>query len=171
MLSKESPDIIIEIGPLCALRTPTKEICVSTKRQSEAHYLSTLKRHENCMLSLCGSLFCLDYNFNLTIVNAIEQVEGNKISYLHGSVCTGLPTYQHNYGPPIFHESRIIEETKQRKYLRHDLPDVLQPGCAQNRPSWRNVLRIKDIPWLKDHRLHPHVVLPGSAYVCLALRP
>jgi NADPH:quinone reductase-like Zn-dependent oxidoreductase len=103
-------------------------------------------------MNLCGNLFCSDYPGDIMRVNAREIPNKTSIVYDMGS-----------------HETRISREIRQRKFLRHDLIGYLQPGCAKRRPSWRNVLRLKDVPCLNDHKLLPNPVLPGSAYVCMAI--
>ncbi|KAF2462795.1 polyketide synthase [Lindgomyces ingoldianus] len=168
-------DILVELGPHSTLQSPVKQIFAAAGLQNGLKtpvYLPTLKRHEDALrnlLDLCGSLFCLNYPVDLVAVNAVDVLENGLVKYSHGSVCTGMPTYRYNYGPPICHETRIGREIKQRPYLRHDILGVMQPGCAKTRPTWRNVLRIKDVPWVGEHKLHPNAVFPGSGYPCLAI--
>lgn len=163
-LLSDSVDILIEIGPHSALQSPLKQILSKTTLRHGIEppvYLPSLKRQEDGMLNLldlCGSLFCLNYPVNLAAVNSVDQLENSSMRRVHGSVCTGLPTYQYKYGPPIYHENRISREIKRRRCLRHDLLGVLQAGSAKERPSWRNILRIKDIPWLRDHRVSDNEV-------------
>ncbi|KAF2111546.1 hypothetical protein BDV96DRAFT_499365 [Lophiotrema nucula] len=156
-------DVLIEIGPHSTLQSPLKEIFKNLKSRlnlASPVYLSTLQRNKDDVLSLlhlCGDLFVLDSPVDLVTVNSVK----------HGSVCVDLPHYSYNYGPPLYHENRLFRETRQRKYLRHDLLGARLAGCAKNCPQWRNVLRPKDVPWLRDHKLLPNIVLPGSAYVAL----
>ncbi|KAF2740098.1 ketoacyl-synt-domain-containing protein [Polyplosphaeria fusca] len=159
------PDVFIEIGPHSTLMSPLKEIFVEAESRTNTPsptYLPAMKRFQDASLSLlqlCGELFVLNYPLDLTAVNSVE----------HGLVCTDMPRYRYNYGPPLYHENRVYRETRQRKYLRHDLLGARQAGCARNNPSWTNVLRPKDIPWLRHHKLLPDIVLPGSAYVALGI--
>jgi acyl transferase domain-containing protein/NADPH:quinone reductase-like Zn-dependent oxidoreductase len=170
-----SPDIYIEIGPHSVLQSPIKEILAQAAEAGAgkpAIYLSTLTRNENGMqsiLTLCGNLFCLNAAVDLGAANAHETLENGTIRRLPGSVCTDLPPYQYKYGSPVYHENRVFREIKQRKHLRHDILGVMQAGCAKERPSWRNILRIKDVPWLMDHELLPDIVFPGAGYVALAI--
>ncbi|KAI9707913.1 MAG: hypothetical protein M1820_004332, partial [Bogoriella megaspora] len=170
-VDKEVVDILIEIGPHPALQTPVKQIISGLQVNPNSRaplYIPTLKRANDGMrdlLNLCGALFCLNYPVDLVAMNSTELIiDKNKTTFQHGKVCIDLPPYRYAYGPVIYRENRIASEIRNRKYLRHDLLGALQPGCARDRPSWRNILRVKDVPWLKHHRLRPHVVLPGSAY-------
>ncbi|KAF2180125.1 hypothetical protein K469DRAFT_640404, partial [Zopfia rhizophila CBS 207.26] len=168
-------DILIEIGPHSALQSPLKQILVETETERGKKapvYLSALKRFDDGMhnlLSLCGSLFCLNASVDLAAVNSVEKIENHTMRYVHGKVCPDLPAYRYNYGPLIYYENRIAREIRLRQHVRHDLIGVRQTGCAKESPSWRNVLRVGDLPWLKDHKLLPHPVMPGSGYVCMAI--
>lgn len=170
-----SVDILVEIGPHSALQGPLQQIITAEELRvnlKRPQYLPSLKRFENeekSLMHLCGNLFCSNYPMDIMRVNAREIPTKAGIQCDMGSVRLDLPTYQYNYGPIVSHETRISREIRQRKFLRHDLIGYLQPGCAKRRPTWRNLLRLKDIPWLNDHKLLPNSVLPGSAYVCMAI--
>ncbi|KAF1843183.1 polyketide synthase [Cucurbitaria berberidis CBS 394.84] len=117
----------------------------------EFSYLPTLRRHEDGMHA----------PIDLRIANSTDKVDekGNLLGYEHGSI----------YGPIIYHENRLSKENRLRKHLKHDILGSKQLGGSRLRPSWRNVLRIKDIPWLSHHRLAPQAVFPASAYICMAI--
>ena len=34
-------------------------------------------------------------------------------------------------------------------------------------PSWRNVLSLNDVPWIRDHKLHEDVVFPIAGYIAM----
>ncbi|KAL5381606.1 hypothetical protein DPSP01_007054 [Paraphaeosphaeria sporulosa] len=173
--ARASVDILVEIGPHSALQGPLKQIITTEYLGATLElpqYLPSLKRFENeekSLMNLCGNLFCSDYPVDIMRVNAREIPDKTSTQYDMGSVRIDLPTYQYSYGAVVSHETRISREIRQRKFLRHDLIGYLQPGCAKRRPSWRNVLRLKDVSWLNDHKLLPNPVLPGSAYVCMAI--
>jgi acyl transferase domain-containing protein/NADPH:quinone reductase-like Zn-dependent oxidoreductase len=170
----EAPNVIIEIGPHATLRSPLHAIFAqvqATKGFKIPTYLSALRRHENGsrnILELCGNLFCLNHTVNLQKVNTARLLAGDETQNIRGQVSTELPPYRYNYADPVHHESRIFREIRDRRYLHHDMLGVLQPGCAKDRPSWRNVLRLKDIPWLADHRLIPQIIFPAASYIALA---
>ncbi|KAF5015518.1 hypothetical protein F66182_13124, partial [Fusarium sp. NRRL 66182] len=43
------------------------------------------------------------------------------------------------------------------------------PGCSAVEPVWRNVLRIRDVPWLRDHSLGGEAVFPAAGYFSMAI--
>lgn len=36
-------------------------------------------------------------------------------------------------------------------------------------PCWRHLFGVISLPWLQDHTVHNLKVLPGAAYVCMAV--
>ena len=43
------------------------------------------------------------------------------------------------------------------------------PGGSRLTTTWRNILDIKEVDWLKDHRLGPSIVFPTAAYLAMAV--
>ena len=149
---------VIEIGPHPALKSPLEQI--SKTEGKTVAYCSTLKRQEDgrvSMLQLAGTLFGLNATVDLAAVNAVDEIRGAALE--HG--CTGidLPPYQYTYGGLNYHESRASKEYRYRSIPRHDLLGSKVVGNAKLRPQWRNILRMKDVPWLGDHRLVPGEML------------
>ena len=109
------------------------------------------------MLQLAGALFGLNSNVDIAAVNAVDDDDG--IGLKHGSTSIDLPPYQYTYAGLNYHESRASKEYRFRSITRHDLLGSKVVGNAKLRPQWRNILRMKDVPWLSDHRL-----VPGEFY-------
>ncbi|KAM3427266.1 hypothetical protein NHJ13734_009044 [Beauveria thailandica] len=168
-LVKTAPiDAMIEIGPHGALRGPVdqslKEIGFS------AQVLASLERNKDgqvCLLKLAGTLFGINFPVDLPAVNAIDELEG--YGTVQGCMAIDLPPYQYAYGPILYHESRLSKEYRGRSIIRHELVGSKLPGNAKFRPQWRNILRVKDLPWLAEHRLVPDAVFPAAGYVAMAV--
>ncbi|OTA87488.1 hypothetical protein M434DRAFT_35325 [Hypoxylon sp. CO27-5] len=159
---------LIEVGPHPALKSPVEQILKAGDKKIA--YASTLKRQEDgrkSILQLAGTLFTLNAAVDLAAVNAVDNADGTGLE--HGCTCIGLPPYRYTYGELIYHESRASIEYRYRSVLKHDLLGSKVVGNAKLRPQWRNILRMKDVPWLGDHRLVPDVVLPGAAYIAMAV--
>jgi acyl transferase domain-containing protein len=175
-LAREVPiNLMIEIGPHPALNGPLKQIRLGME-QKEIQLppcLASLRRGEHdviTMLNLAGNLFLHNAPVNLVAVNATEKVQQRSIRLQHGLHCIDMPQYRFAYPEkPIYYESRLNREYRQRKYPRHDLLGARVPGTSKLTPSWRNVIRIKDLPWLGDHKLSGHAVLPAAAYIAMAI--
>ncbi|KAA8567237.1 hypothetical protein EYC84_010277 [Monilinia fructicola] len=159
---------VVEIGPHPALKGPLEQIFKAESKT--VGYCSTLKRGEDSrvsILQLAGALFGLNATVNLVAVNAVDGIDGGSLE--HGSTSIDLPPYQYTYGALNYHESRASREYRYRSILRHDLLGSKVVGNAKLRPQWRNILRMKDVPWLADHRLIPDAVLPGAGYIAMAV--
>lgn len=149
---------LVEIGPHPALKGPLEQILKAGGKT--VAYASTLKRQEDgrmSVLQLAGTLFSLNATIDLAAVNAIDAIDGTGL--IHGCTSIDLPPYQYTYGGLNYHESRASKEYRYRSVLRHDLLGSKVAGTAKLRPQWRNILRMKDVPWLSDHRLVPGELL------------
>ncbi|KAL7623513.1 hypothetical protein AAE478_007196 [Parahypoxylon ruwenzoriense] len=169
--SEDHPiDILVELGPHGALKSPLDQIL---KRLGKSiPYVSSLKRKEDgrvSLLQLAGTLFCLNAEIDLISVNAVDGIQGTKSHLIHGCTAVDLPPYQYTYGPVSYLEGRASKEYRLRDTPRHDLVGSKVVGNAKLRPQWRNILRLKDLPWLGDHRLLPHPVFPAAGYLSMAM--
>ncbi|KAL7755590.1 hypothetical protein ACKLNR_014688 [Fusarium oxysporum f. sp. zingiberi] len=162
-------DVLVEIGPHPSLKSPLDRICKSLSQ--EITHVPSLRRGEDSrtsMLKLAGSLFGLNAAIDLVAVNAVDDQE-RKHSLIHGCTAVDLPPYQYTYQSVKYYESRPSKEFRLRKIPRHDLLGVRVPGSAKFQPQWRNMLTIKNIPWLSEHRLSSEPCFPVSGFVAMAI--
>lgn len=154
-------DVLLEIGPHPALKGPLDQILKGIGKPF--HYASTLTRNQDSresMLHLAGTLFGANATIDLAAVNGVDSGmsgDGTKPTwtFTHGCTAVNLPAYKFTYGPVSYYESRASKEYRLRKTIRHDLIGSRVPGTSKLQPQWRNVLRVKELPWLSDHRLLP----------------
>ncbi|KAI0483732.1 putative polyketide synthase [Xylaria cf. heliscus] len=172
---EERIDLMIEVGPHPALGGPLKQIRAGLEKNGIKlpTCLGSLRRGENdvtSMLTLAGNLFINNAPIDLVAVNATEKVEYGELILSHGFPCVDLPQYNYSYPEtPVYFENRFNKEYRTRKHLRHDILGARVPAGSRTHGQWRNVLRLKDLPWLEDHKLLPHAVLPGAAYITMAI--
>lgn len=161
----------VEIGPHPALKGPLGRIIKSCG--ANFSYTPSLRRGEDSLTSLlhlAGTLFCLNAPINMALVNSIDEADSSgDLTLVHGCTSSDLPPYQHTYGPIRYFESRASREFRFRRFARHDLIGSKMPGTAGLKPQWRNVLRVKDLPWLKDHCVMSEIVFPAACYVAMAI--
>ncbi|KAM7220166.1 hypothetical protein V8F06_004494 [Rhypophila decipiens] len=165
--------LVVEIGPHSALAGPIRQIKASNDLQ-KLEYLPTLIRGEDSaasLLELAGELFLRDYHFDLHRATCVEEVdaESGEIRPRAGNQIVDLPPYQWDRNKKFWAESRTSREHRYPKFPRHDLLGSLVPGGSLAEPTWRNVLRIKDLAWLKDHRLGGEAVFPAAGYFSMAM--
>ncbi|KAI1132296.1 polyketide synthase [Nemania abortiva] len=162
---------LIELGPHPALRSPLNNIAKALGKT--VPHVATLKRGEDArksLVDLAGTLFALNAEVDLVAVNAIDgdTSQGSR-ALTHGTTAVDLPPYQYQYGPVKYNESRISRDYRLRSVPRHDLLGAKVPGTTRFSPQWRNILSLKNLPWLNDHRVPPHVLHPGAAHIVMCM--
>lgn len=134
----------IEIGPHSALEGPLKQII------NNINYYSALRRGKDTVstvLQLAGHLFSEGYNIGMKAVNGVlPETSPPKL-------IIDLPRYQWDYSSSsnLITESRPSAEWRFTKYPRHEILGRRVAGNSSLAPTWKNVLRVSEIPWLKDH--------------------
>lgn len=157
----------LEIGPHSALAGPLKQIFKANNLEQLA-YIPTLLRNSDssdALLNSAGALFAQNYAVDLETVNAVEyvpqgassQVLKRKFSPL---LLVDLPPYQWNYEKTYWAEPRSSQEQRQIKYPRHDILGTRIVGLSDGCLLWRNKLRHKDVPWMKDHKVSSIIRIP-----------
>lgn len=164
-------DILCEIGPHHALGGILKQNRVKLGDKIGPCLASLVRERDGLesMVQLGGNLFLNHAHINLIAVNAMDVYHEGKPHLAHGSLCQNMPHYAYNYGSLLYHENRFNRELRLRNNLRHELLGAMQAGCSRLRPSWRNILRLKDVPWLEDHKLSPDLVFPAAGYLAMAV--
>ncbi|KAH8719431.1 hypothetical protein GQ44DRAFT_808784 [Phaeosphaeriaceae sp. PMI808] len=138
---------VIDIGPHPALKSPVA-----------------------ALVELAGTLFALNAvnaEVDLVVVNAADGSSDGTL--VHGTTAVDLPPYQYTYGPINYYECCASKEYRLRTVQHYDLLGSKIPGTTRLRAQWRNMLKLKDLPWLDDHRVPPHVLRPGAAHIVMAM--
>lgn len=157
---------IVEIGPHAALKSPIQQIRNDCRAEEKGDpYTSTLVRGEDANVALqktAGRLSTHGHTLNWLSVNNLLAAAPLSVP--------DLPPYPWDHSKSIlWSEPRASIDTRNRKHLRHELlgtRKVTENGIDWN---WRNILRISEMPWLKDHKLESSIVLPAAAYVAVAI--
>ncbi|KAK0615695.1 hypothetical protein B0T17DRAFT_656801 [Bombardia bombarda] len=161
----------VELGPHSSLELPTKQTLAKAGiASSEVRYSAPIKRNTNALestLTLAGTLWSYGHAIDWAKVNGLQT--SWKSSQPLYRVVTDLPPYRFTYENTLWVESRASIEYRQRKYPRHELLGSLVPGGSGKDLIFRNVLKVGDVSWLKDHRLEETVVFPGTGYLCTAM--
>ncbi|GAW27057.1 putative polyketide [Rosellinia necatrix] len=171
----ESITHMIEIGPHSALAGPFKQIRLSNKNiGNRITYVSSLKRLENDadgLLRVAGSLFVAGHAVDLEAVNMANDggIKNDAGKQKTKQLLVDLPPYQWNYEKRYWAEPRASAEQRARVYPRHDLLGSRVSGLSKKSASWRNVLRQRDVPWLKDHNLGGTVIFPAAGHLSMAI--
>ena len=150
-------NLFLEVGPHSALAGPLRQIF----RASEASppYVSALVRDKNCtqnLLAAAGQLHIYSIDIDLRAVSSGDKV------------LTDLPAYAWNHETKYWDESRLSRDWRLREYPHHDLLGSRIAEGTDLEPTWRTVLHLDDVPWIRDHAIQQDIIFPGAGYVAMA---
>ena len=164
--SRPAVDMILEIGPHSALAGPIKQtLKASVHDSSELSYHSVLLRNVDAVKSaidMAGELFARGINLCFDAINDPDHVAEKR-------TLTNLPGYNWQHTMSHWSEGRVSSQYRLRHFARHDLLGVPSHDSLSIEPTWRNYLRISELPWLKGHIVNDQVIFPASGHLCMAL--
>ena len=154
----------VEIGPHSALHGPISQILKASDASNAASYRSTMKRHEDAsktVLSLAGYLFTRGLKVRFEGINIPEVEQSSEL-------LINLPSYDWHHESLHWNESRRSVAYRFRRFPKHDLLGTPTADSISTEPTWRNYLRLGEIPWLRGHCIQGQIVLPGAGFVAMA---
>ncbi|KAM7185490.1 hypothetical protein V8F33_012377, partial [Rhypophila sp. PSN 637] len=157
--SPKQAKTFIEVGPHSTLAGPIRQILQAANFESQADYVNILTRGQDssrAFLEAMGELWSLHVPVNLATI--IPK----------GEFLSDLPLYPWHYEEPLWAESRLSNEFRFRKFPHHELLGSRVLESTDHGPSWRNMLRLEDVPWIRDHEILGDVILPGVGFVAMA---
>ncbi|KAJ0124602.1 polyketide synthase [Diaporthe amygdali] len=158
----------LEIGPHATLAGPLRQISAAWqeatgktgKTVTSPPYVSALTRGEDSVesfLTAMGKLFELNVSINLQALVPM------------GSCLPDLPRYQWDHSDgDYWRESRISHEWRCRQHASHPLLGVRQLESTSLEPSWRNMLHVDKVAWLRDHKIEDLLIFPCAGYIAMA---
>lgn len=158
---------LVEIGPHAALKGPIKQIRTGLKLKEEAvPYSPSLVRGKDtefCIKALAGTLFTFGHlALNWDAVNSLPE---SGLRVLHD-----LAPYPWDYSRGLlWSEPRASAEMRGRKHKRHELLGTQALTGNGIDYTWRNLLRLSETPWLKDHKVENQIVFPATGYMAIAI--
>ncbi|KAJ0422729.1 hypothetical protein BJY00DRAFT_322312 [Aspergillus carlsbadensis] len=155
---KSQDQLYLEIGPHSALSGPLRQIFKTTPTKGRLSYLFTTTRGKDgleCILQMCGQFYLQAVDLRL------EKLTPG------ATILTDLPVYPWQHDTSHWAETRAAREWRTRKHRRHELlgSRILEGNDVE--PTWRNLLRLKDAPWLQDHKVLSDVVFPCAGYIAM----
>ncbi|KAL6710125.1 hypothetical protein ACN47E_009916 [Coniothyrium glycines] len=160
-------DILLEVGPHALLKLPTREILEAIFEQdSRIQYIPTLLRNkaaDSCLLDAASELFGRNYSVDLHNINFPTEPKRAL------SVLTNLPQYQWNHTRRYWCESRLSRDYRFRRSARTDILGAPVHDWNPVEPRFRNFLRLREQPWLKDHVVQGDILFPACGYICMAI--
>jgi acyl transferase domain-containing protein/NADPH:quinone reductase-like Zn-dependent oxidoreductase len=156
---------IVEIGPHSALGGPIKQIIKAKTLTGSISYHSALSRHEDASrtaVALAGELFVKGASIDFSAINDPHSNTDRR-------VLTNLPKYNWNHTTPHWTESRRSALYRHRKFPKHDLLGIPSIDSIPTEPTWRNYIRLEELPWLRGHCIGGEIIFPAAGYITMAL--
>lgn len=166
MIKKDSPDLLIEIGPSGALAGPVSQILKALPGGSDVSYCASWARGTNAgnaLFDVAGRLFLSGSPIDMAVVNA------------YGAAATAprtiidLPNYSWNHSVKYWHESAASKDWRFRKFPVHDLLGSKVLGAPWHTPVWRHSLNVANVPWLLDHAMGGDAIMPAAGFLTLGV--
>ncbi|PYH68553.1 type I polyketide synthase [Aspergillus vadensis CBS 113365] len=161
-------DHLLEIGPHCALQGPCRDIVSVLRKSDKVSYVPFLVRNRSaveCVMEAAGRLHCSGYPIRLTSVNG----DGDAKAGRRPRVLVDLPEYPFNHSTSYWHESRLSEGYRFRRYGYLELLGAPEPNGNTMEATWRNIIRVSDIPWVQDHKINNTILYPGAGMLVMAI--
>lgn len=146
----------LEIGPHSALSGPLRQI--AAEKSLAVPYASAIVRKQNCvesMLTAVGKLFTQNVPVDFAAL------------FPQGATLPDLPRYPWNHEDSYWYESRLSKEWRHRGFPYHDLLGFRVGESTSGEPSWRNLLHLDNVPWVRDHVIGDNAVFPFAGYVAM----
>lgn len=163
----EPADFLIEVGPSGALAGPFKQIKASLgiKVQHVSYHAASRRdvTAVDALFEIAGDLFLAGAQVDLARVNQYLPDQPPP------STLIDLPNYAWNHSVRHWYESEASKDWRFRRYPSHDLLGSKVLGTSWHAPSWKKVLKIDEVSWLKDHCIGGQVLFPAAGYVAMAI--
>lgn len=157
------PNLLIELGPHSALKGPILDTLKGVgPAASKVGYAPTVVRNADpaqSVLDAAGAVYVRGGELDITELNFPFSKARNR------AFLRDLPRYPWQHGTRYWHESRIAEKHKQRDGKRNDILGALALYSNDLEPTWRNIVRLDDVPWLREHKMQGMSVYPMAGYV------
>jgi acyl transferase domain-containing protein len=140
---------MVELGPHPALQGPMKQIIKSMGKDSAAFFTSIVRGKDDLesMLDSVGSMMASHISFDTAAVNSETSQDDMHDA---GNLLTDLPSYAWNHSTSLWYESRISKAIRFRRFHHHELLGSRYLEDIPSHPSWRNLLKLKEVPWLLE---------------------
>ncbi|KAH8652219.1 putative polyketide synthase [Xylariales sp. PMI_506] len=160
-------NMLIELGPHSALQGPLKQILKHVGGDAaKVPYASVLARKKDAVetaLDMAGALFIRGADLDFKAINFPKDQKQQPI------LLTDLPRYPWNKSTKYWHESRLTGKHKNRSAPRNDILGTVAHYSNDLEPTWRNIVRLDDLPWLQHHKVQSLNVFPMSGFIVMAV--
>jgi NADPH:quinone reductase-like Zn-dependent oxidoreductase/malonyl CoA-acyl carrier protein transacylase len=163
---KHGVNMLVELGPHSGLQGPIKQVLKEVGGSAmKIPYASALVRKRDAVetaLELAASLFAKGANLDFGAINFPAPTKAPML-------LTDLPRYPWNYSSKYWQESRMTKMHKHAPGGRSDILGTLANYSNDLEPTWRNIIRLDDLPWLQHHKIQSLTIFPMAGFIAMAL--
>lgn len=166
--SDDQISLALEVGPHPALKGPATQI-ISDLRPEPLPYCGLLNRGGNDLSAFSDALGFVWSHLGAQAVNFHSYENTLLGSRQVPRLAVGLPSYRWNHERIHWTESRVSRALTGRKEPPHELLGIRSTDSNGYDFRWSNVLKLREIPWMEDHKLQGQSVFPAAGYIAMAL--
>lgn len=165
-------DLVLEVGPHAALKSPATET-LKTLTGVDIPYVGSLSRGKNDMSAFSDALGFLWRHFQSP--SPVVDFQGFRRACIgpertaRASVVKGLPTYVWDHEKPFWNESRVSRLYRERQDPPHELLGTATSDGNLREARWRNIMKLREMAWLRGHRFQSQVLFPAAGYISMAV--
>ncbi|KAG9258509.1 polyketide synthase [Emericellopsis atlantica] len=166
--SQQENVVLVEVGPHGALEGPVKQtLKAAGVAVTGIDYSPSLVRDVDAVEAM--------HQLAANLTARGKKLEYEAINFPRGrdktvSLLTDLPRYPWQHNTRYWHQSRIGDNhCFGRNFPRNDILGALADDSNDLEPRWRNIIRLEDMPWLRDHQIQSNIVFPMAGYVTMAM--
>ncbi|CAG7924264.1 unnamed protein product [Penicillium olsonii] len=161
------PNLFVELGPHSAMKGPILDTLKSLgPTVSKIGYTPTILRNveaAEAILSTAAAAYTRGASLNMTEINFPKTGAVNRY------FLSNLPRYPWQHGTRYWHDGRMARKHLFRDCARNDVLGVLANYSNDLEPTWRNIVRLDEIPYLRDHKMQGMAVYPLAGYLVMAI--
>ncbi|RAQ63388.1 hypothetical protein COH20_007166 [Aspergillus flavus] len=161
------PNMLIELGPHSALKGPIRDtlkgIGPPTAKIAYAPTVVRSSEPSHSLLDAAGAAYVRGAVLDMTEINFPES-KAKKRSFLRD-----LPRYPWQHDTRYWHQSRIADKHCHRDGKRDDILGTMALFSNNLEPTWRNIVRLDDMPWLQEQRIQGMSVYPMAGCLAMAI--
>ncbi|KAH8803554.1 hypothetical protein F5884DRAFT_888903, partial [Xylogone sp. PMI_703] len=159
----KSQSLLIEVGPHSALRGPIRHI-LNTRDSSRIDYTSLIERERDGIRTLLSAVGRAAQHGA-----SIDFDQANNVRHRGSLMLSNMPPYPWNHDNSYWHNDNVGRAWLHRKHPRHDLVGALSEFSTEKEPTWRNYLRVSEIPWVEQHNIQGSIVYPFAGMLAMAI--
>nr|WCQ76531.1 ApiD [Apiospora montagnei] len=163
-------DLAMEVGPHPALKGPSEQTFKAVYGSAPL-YTGVLKRGTHDVEAFGAGIGTMWMQLGPSAIDFAGLRKGFQSAkeVPAPKVVQNLPAYSWDHEQIHWRESALSRRYRTGKDTGHELLGRRAPDDTQREMRWRNILRLSELPWLRGHEVLGEVLLPGAAYVSLAV--